>query len=144
MKSEILAPMVALVAWSLVVLVWLVVARAPAMKKAGIDIGTARGGRPGGLDGVLPESAMWPAHNYLHLMEQPTLFYAVCAVLAIVGAGNGVNAWLAWGYVGLRVGHSLVQNTSNIIKYRFALFALSTLALTALTLHAGMALYYRQ
>lgn len=142
MHSPILAPVVALVAWSLVVLVWLVVSRLPAMKAAGIDVAKARGGRPGGLDGVLPDNVQWKAHNYIHLMEQPTLFYAICLVLALTGTGGGFNAILAWAYVAMRVAHSLVQGTSNIIRYRFVLFGLSTLALAGLTLHAAMALLH--
>lgn len=139
MHSPILLPMVALVGWTLVVLVWALAARVPAMRAAGIDLMKARGSKPGGLDGVLPDSAQWKMHNYLHLLEQPVLFYAVCTVLAITGTGGGFNLVLAWSYVGIRVAHSLVQGTSNVIKYRFVLFAASTLVLVALTLHAGMA-----
>jgi hypothetical protein len=57
-------------------------------------------------------------------------------------AGGGFNAQLAWVYVAVRIGHSLVQATSNIVKYRFALFALSTLVLMMLTAHAGFALLH--
>ena len=94
-----------------------------------------------GLDGVLPETAQWKAHNYIHLMEQPTLFYAVCLTLAVLGQGGGVNAWLAWAYAGLRVLHSLVQATTNVIRFRFLLFALSSTALIGLTLRAAMAAF---
>jgi len=114
----------------------MVVARLPAMKKAGIDINKAVGGRPGGLDGVVDEKAQWPAHNYIHLMEQPTLFYAVALLLAVAGMGNGLNTTIAWAYVGLRIAHSLLQATVNIIRFRFLLFALSSLCLMALSLHA--------
>jgi hypothetical protein len=136
LSSEILKPVAVLIAWSLVMLVWMVVARLPAMKKAGIDINKAVGGRPGGLDGVVDEKAQWPAHNYIHLMEQPTLFYAVALLLAIAGMGNGLNTTIAWAYVGLRIAHSLLQATVNIIRFRFLLFALSSLCLMALSLHA--------
>ena len=141
MNSEILRPVVVLIAWSLVMLVWMVVVRLPAMRKAGIDLGKARGGKPGALDGVVPDEAQWPAHNYMHLMEQPTLFYAVALTLALIGAGDGLNATIAWAYVLLRIGHSIVQVTANVIRFRFALFALSSLALIALTLHAAIAVF---
>ena len=141
MHSQILQPVVVLIAWSLVMLVWMVVVRLPAMRKAGIDLGKARGGRPGALDGVVAEQAQWPAHNYIHLMEQPTLFYAVALTLAVTGGGDGVNATIAWAYVLLRIAHSFVQATSNIIRFRFALFALSSLALVALTLHAAITVF---
>ena len=141
MHSPILAPMVALVIWSLIVLQWVVVTRMPALKAAGIDLGKARGGRPGVLDGMLPDHVQWKAHNYIHLMEQPTLFYAVCLLLAVAGAGDGLNATLAWAYVGLRVLHSLVQGTSNIIRYRFMLFALSTVVLAWLSINAALTVF---
>jgi hypothetical protein len=136
MSTEILKPVAVLIAWSLVMLVWMVIVRLPALKKVGIDINTAVGGRPNQLDGVVDEKAQWPAHNYIHLMEQPTLFYAVALLLAFIGMGSGLNVMIAWGYVVLRIAHSLVQATVNIIRYRFLLFALSTLCLVALSLHA--------
>jgi hypothetical protein len=142
MHSQILAPVVALVAWSLVMLVWMMAVRMPALRKAGIDLSRARGGRPGILDGMVEERAQWPAHNYIHLMEQPTLFYAICFALALLGAGDGINAWIAWGYVALRVLHSLVQATFNKVAVRFSLFVLSTVALVALTLHAAIVLLH--
>ncbi|MES2987992.1 MAG: MAPEG family protein [Pseudomonadota bacterium] len=142
MHSEILSPVVALIAWTLLMLVWTMIVRIPAMKRAGIDVKVARGGKPGGLDGVIDEKAQWPAHNYIHLVEQPTLFYAVCFALALLGQGDGMNAKFAWAYVGLRILHSLVQATFNKISIRFMLFALSSLVLVALTLHAGMAILH--
>ena len=137
---EILLPVAVLVAWSLVMMLWMVATRLPAMKAKGIDLKTAVGGRPGVLDGVIDDRAQWKAHNYIHLMEQPTLFYAIALTLAVIGQGDGLNATIAWVYVGLRIVHSLVQATVNIIRYRFILFALASLALLALTVHALIAL----
>lgn len=136
MTADILKPVAVLIAWSLVMLVWTIVVRMPAMKKAGIDINKVVGSKPGGLDGLIDQKAQWSAHNYMHLMEQPTLFYAVTLLLAVTGMGNGLNASIAWGYVILRILHSILQATVNIIRYRFLLFALSTLCLMALSLHA--------
>ncbi len=141
MKAEILGPMIALIGWSLVMLVWLVITRMPAMKKAGIDIKTITGGRPGALDGIVEDRAQWKAHNYIHLMEQPTLFYAICIVLAVMGQGDGFNATIAWAYVILRILHSIVQATFNRILVRFILFFLATIALLMLTVHAAMAFW---
>lgn len=141
MHAEILKPVVVLIAWSLVMLFWTLAVRAPALKRAGIDINTVVGGRPGGLDGVVDEKAQWPAHNYIHLMEQPTIFYAAAIVIALTGTGDGVNAWIAWGYVGLRIMHSLWQATVNIIRYRIVLFAASTFCLVALSFNALMGVF---
>lgn len=141
MHSEILRPMVALIAWTLVMLVWMVATRLPAMKAAGIDLGKLVGAKPADADHALPPQTQWKAHNYNHLMEQPTLFYAICAVLALSGTGDGVNTAIAWVYVGLRIAHSLVQATVNKVGPRFMLFFASSVALAALTLHASMAVF---
>ena len=64
-------------------------------------------------------------------------FYAIVLTLALMGMDQPVNVWLAWGYVGLRILHSLIQCTTNIVKYRFPVFALASLCLLGLTVHAG-------
>ena len=137
----ILKPVAVLVAWTLVMLVWMLATRIPAMKAAGVDLGKLTGGKGSDADGVLPTSAKWKAHNYNHLMEQPTLFYAITLTLALIGQGGGLNADIAWAYVVCRVLHSIVQATWNRVAVRFLLFLLSSLALAALTVHALIALF---
>jgi len=144
MHSEILAPVVLLVAWTLVMLVWMLALRIPAMSKAGVDLGKLVGSKGSDADRILPAEAQWKAHNYNHLHEQPTLFYAIALALALLGQGHGLNLWLAWAYVLLRIAHSLVQATFNKVSVRFLLFLLSTLVLVALTLHAGVAVLHQQ
>jgi len=131
--SPILAPVVALVAWSCVMLVWLYATRLPAMRQAGISLKGRVGTRGSSLDGVVPDRVQWVSHNYNHLMEQPTIFYAVALAAALMGRGDGLNLWLAWAYVALRVLHSLVQATTNRVLYRGRLFLLSSMVLLALT-----------
>jgi hypothetical protein len=139
MKSEILQPIVALAGWTMLMWLWMYATRIPAMGKAGVDAGNMVGGTGKNLDEVLPGKVQWIAHNYNHLHEAPTVFYAVALVLAIVGQGDGINAKIAWAYVGLRVLHSLIQALWNRVVVRFAVFVLSSLALIALTLHAAIA-----
>src|SRR3982751_3488047 len=119
--SPILAPVVALIAWSLVMLVWMYAARIPAMRRAGISLKGRRGTRGGALEGVIPDEANWKAHNYAHLMEQPTIFYAIVIALILMGFDHPINVYLAWAYVGFRVVHSLIQATANVVIYPFAL-----------------------
>ena len=138
--NPLLGPVVALIAWSLIMLIWTVLTRLPAMKAVGIDLSTRVGSQPGALDGVVDEKAQWKAHNYIHLMEQPTLFYAIVVVLVLMGDDMRLSLALAWGYVGLRIVHSIVQATWNRILVRFILFALSTLCLLGLTIHAAIGL----
>jgi hypothetical protein len=136
--SPILAPVVAMVAWSLVMLVWTAIARARAFRMLGIRLGTIPpGSRGADLDGRAPGPAQWPSHNYNHLMEQPTIFYAIALALALMGFGTGINLWLAWGYVGFRTLHSIVQATVNVVAIRLPLFALASLCLLGLTVHAA-------
>jgi hypothetical protein len=138
--SPLLGPIVALVAWSLVMYVWMYVARIGAMRRAGISAKGMRGTR--GLDGLIPAEANWPAHNYAHLMEQPTIFYAIVFALILMGFDVPINVYLAWAYVGLRVIHSLIQATANIVLYRFIVFTLSSLCLLGLTTHAAIRLLH--
>jgi len=138
MKSEILQPIVALAAWTMFMWLWMYATRIPAMQAAKIDAGAKVGGTGKDLDGVLPEKTQWIAHNYNHLHEAPTIFYAVALVLAISGQGDGLNATIAWVYVGLRILHSLIQATVNRVMWRFGVFALASLALIALCVHAFM------
>ena len=128
--SPILTPVVALVAWTMVMWTWMYVTRIPAIQKARmkLDPNAPRGEQMA----TLPPSVRWKADNYNHLFEQPTIFYAIALTLALLGAGDGVNLNLAWAYVILRVVHSLVQSLVNIIILRFAVFSLSSLPLLGL------------
>lgn len=131
----LIAPVVALVAWTLVMLVWLYATRIPAMREAGVKPNDARG--KAALD-LLPAHARNVANNYNHLMEQPTAFYAVCLALQFLEQTQPVNIGLAWTYVSLRVVHSLIQSTVNFVPLRFLIFVLSSLVLAALTFHAAI------
>lgn len=142
MNSEILQPVVALAAWTMVMWIWMYATRLPAMGKVeGLDTKNWVGGVGGDLDKVLPAKIQWIAHNYNHLHEAPTVFYATALVLAIVGQGDNLNATIAWAYVALRVAHSLVQVLSNRVMIRFSLFALSSIALIMLVAHAAISVF---
>jgi hypothetical protein len=134
--QDILGPVAALAMWSMVMWTWMYATRIPAMQRAKIDARNLVGSTGRSLDDTLPAEVQWKAHNYNHLMEQPTVFYAVALALAIGGQGNGLNTQLAWAYVVLRIVHSLVQATVNRVMLRFVIFALASLALIALCLHA--------
>jgi hypothetical protein len=136
-QSPIFAPAIALVLWSLLMLVWLAATRLPAMSKAGIPVMKIVGSRGVNLEGVVPDPVNWKAHNYAHLMEQPTLFYATVVILGLVGAGGGLNLQLAWAYVALRIVHSVVQATWNRVAVRFTLFLLATAVLLVLAVNAA-------
>jgi hypothetical protein len=125
-------PVALLLAWSMVMLVWMYATRIPAMQKAGVDLKNRVGGGGKDLDSILPAEVQWKSHNYNHLMEQPTLFYATCLLLMILGHEGSWVTTLAWTYVVFRIAHSVVQSTSNRIRYRFLLFALASVCLIGL------------
>lgn len=137
--NPMLAPVVALVAWTLVMWLWMYATRIPAIVKARmrLDPNAPRGEQMSSL----PPSVRWKADNYNHLMEIPTAFYAVALVLAAAGDDSTMSVGLAWAFVGLRVVHSLWQSLFNVIKVRFALFVLSTLPLFGLTWRAALAVF---
>jgi hypothetical protein len=125
----------------MVMWLWMYAVRIPAMQKAKLDPNALVDDPEMSLDRALPPRAQWPAHNYNHLHEAPTVFYATCLVLAVAGQGNGHSLAVAWVYVGLRVIHSLWQATSNRVMVRFGLFALSSVALLALVVHTAMVVF---
>jgi hypothetical protein len=145
--QDILHPIVALAAWTMIMWIWMYATRLPAMGRAKIDgksmVGTTGKGLRDDLVAAGEEKASWVADNYNHLHEAPTIFYAVAIVLAMIGEGNGLNAQIAWAYVLLRVAHSLVQVFGNRVIIRFAIFALSSLALMALVLHAYLGVIHQ-
>jgi hypothetical protein len=137
----ILQPVVALAAWTMAMWFWMYATRLPAVGAAKVDLDAMVRDPETSLDDLLPVGVQWKAHNYNHLHEAPTVFYAIAIVLAMIGQGDGLNAQLGWAYVALRVIHSIVQATVNKVTLRFALFAMSSLVLMALVLHAALAIF---
>jgi len=138
MHSPILTPVIALVLWSFVMWAWLYATRMPAMIRLKIKDDPRRPRSE--FDEAIPPEVRWVADNYNHLMEQPTIFYATALSLALLGLGAGLNAWLAWGYVGLRVIHSLVQATVNVTMVRWVFFTIASILLLIMAIRAAMAL----
>ncbi|MEY3622739.1 MAG: hypothetical protein RLZZ407_298 [Pseudomonadota bacterium] len=140
MDTSILAPAAALVVWSIIMLFWMAGTRLPAMSKIGMDLSKAApGGRGQDIDPHVLPSVAWKSHNYTHLMEQPTIFYATIMILAISGGATSLSVSLAWGYTVLRVIHSIWQATVNTVAIRFVFFLLSSLCLTILAVQALLA-----
>jgi hypothetical protein len=116
---------------------WLYATRIPVIRKNKIILDPQ--GTKEEVNAQIPAKTRWKADNYNHLMEQPTLFYAVTLTLALVDAGSGTK--LAWLYVGLRIAHSLVQAIINVIIFRFALFMAASLVLLVLAIRAAFLVF---
>lgn len=136
MRSPILVPLITLVLWSFVMWAWLYATRIPAITKNRIIFDPHRPNEE--FHAQLPAQVRWKADNYNNLMEQPTLFYAVALTLALLGEGAGLNAALAWLYVGLRIAHSLVHAIVNAIMLRFAIFMAASVVLLVMTVRAAL------
>lgn len=132
--NPLLTPVVALVGWTLLMWIWMYATRLPAVRRARmkLDPNAPRGEQMS----QLPPNVRWKADNYNHLVEQPTLYYAMVLALVALGDHSGITLALAWSYVALRVLHSLVQALINIIEVRFVVFVLSTLPLFGLVWQA--------
>lgn len=122
-----LLPATALIAWSLVMWLWMYATRLPAIMKSGQSMDPMK--PKSELLSFLPAQVAWKADNYNHLMEQPTIFYAACFVLALLPVASSTALTAAWMYVVLRVIHSLVQALANTINLRFTMHVLGTVPL---------------
>ena len=136
-QHALLAPILALVLWTLVIWIWMYATRIPAMQKAKLDPQDAARTRTL----TLAPEIMWVSDNYNHLMEQPTIFYAAAFAAQLAGQADTLNVGLAWAYVVLRIVHSLIQCTVNIVMLRFSVFTLSTIALAVLALRTAWAVF---
>lgn len=134
-----LQPVVVLVAWSMVMWLWMYSTRIPAIQKYRIKLDPSVPSSE--LSAKLPPNVRWKADNYNHLMEQPTVFYALAISLAVMGQQDIETLVIAWMYVALRIVHSLIQVSTNVILRRFTVFALSNVALFALTIDALMIVF---
>lgn len=122
-------PVLALVAWTFVMWIWMYGTRIPAMRRANVDLDEiSRTGAPL----TLPPKVTRVADNYNHLHEQPTIFYALALAAQVAGAADSISVGIAWAYVLIRVVHSLIQATANIIMLRFLVFSVGTVALLLL------------
>ena len=82
--AEILKPAILLAAWTMIMWVWMYATRIPAMIKAQVNSDALANDPELTLDKVLPPQIQWKAHNYNHLHEAPTVFYAIAIILVIV------------------------------------------------------------
>jgi len=127
--TNLIAPVLALIAWTFVMWVWLYATRIPALRAAKVDLDKVS---RTGAKLELPPEVSRVADNYNHLHEQPTIFYALALAAQVAGAVDELSVWLAWSYVMLRVIHSLVQATRNVIMVRFSVFATASAVLLLL------------
>ena len=84
------------------------------------------------LKGLLPAWVERTSDNYNHLFEQPVAFYAVTICIALINNFDALMVQLAWAFVILRIIHSIVQLTFNLVLLRFCIFAAGWLVIASM------------
>ncbi|KAI3395629.1 hypothetical protein diail_1067 [Diaporthe ilicicola] len=131
LPTPLVRPVAALAGWTFVMETFMYATRLPAMSK--YEVSTEPDKCKEDLNTKIPIQIRQIADNYNHLHEQPTVFYAVALALTIVGDNHKYTKYAAWGYVGIRVVHSLFQSLVNKILVRFSIFSTSSIVLAGLT-----------
>jgi hypothetical protein len=127
-STSIFHPVVALVLWTFVVLLLVPKARFKAARARQVRVADFALGES---ENVPPQTRL-PNRNYMNLLELPVLFYVACLVVYVIGKVDAWSLALAWMFVALRIGHSIIHLTYNHVIHRMRVFALSVLALLAL------------
>lgn len=134
---DIFLPLTVLVFWTMLVLLQVPIRRFRAAFKGQV---VADDFRYGESDRVPPEVSI-PNRNFMNLLEVPLLFYVGCFLAFVT---QHVDHWLmalAWAYVALRVAHSLVHLSYNLVMHRLVLFALSNVVVTVYWLRLAWRLW---
>lgn len=131
--QAIFGPMLALMLLTLVVWVYMYARRIPFIQRARLRPEQMT---PLGFAQLSPPAVANPSDNLKNLFELPTLFYALCLLIYVIGRVDPLGLFLAWWFVAFRYAHSLVHCTVNHILLRFTLYVLSAAALWFMVLRA--------
>jgi hypothetical protein len=117
-QLSLLTPAFVLVIWTFTIFLIMAIGRVRYTENVQRDAAHTKD-----LKGLLPAWVERTSDNYNHLFEQPVVFYAVSLAIALINNIDPLMVQLAWAFVILRIFHSLVQLTINIVLLRFAIFA---------------------
>jgi hypothetical protein len=134
MADPIFAPFFAMILLTIVVWVYMYARRIPFIRSLRIPDEKLT---PMELARVSPPAVANPSDNLKNLFEIPTIFYALVLFLHVTGSVDSVYLAATWVFVGFRALHSLVHCTFNLILLRFALYAISTLAVWFIAIRAA-------
>jgi hypothetical protein len=126
--AEILYPVLALAAWTGLVLLLIPIARF----RAGFRRQATANDYKFGESASVPPEVTIPNRNYMNLLEAPVLFYVACVLLFVTFGVTAAAVVLAWLYVALRIVHSVIHLTYNRVQHRLVAFAISNGVLVAL------------
>lgn len=132
-------PVMVVALLTVVMTLWMFATRIPAMSR--LKIHPQKAQDTSKLRDLLPSEVSRISNNYNHLFEQPTLFYVVSIIIAMLGHVDQVHLVCAWMFAGLRIAHSLVQATIDLVMARFTLFLLSWLVLGFMVIREALMIF---
>lgn len=135
----ILQPVMVMLLLTFVMAIWMYLTRVSAMKR--LRIHPQKGQDTSKLKDLLPNEVTRISNNYNHLFEQPTVFYAVALVIALLGHVDQVHIICAWIYTGLRIVHSLIQATVDKVYARFIVFVISWIVLAVILIRESITIF---
>jgi hypothetical protein len=118
-NTELFYPMLVMFLWTVVVMLRNVQVRVAAVRRGELSnkyLELPRGAEPS-------ETVQKTGNHFRNLTELPPLFYIICLAVMFMGRTDVPFILLAWIYVVLRVGHSLIHLTINKVPPRFFLLA---------------------
>ena len=134
-NTEIFVPFIGMLCLTFVVWFYMYVRRISFLMKN--NIAAQRLATPERGAKIIPEEVSYPSNNLKNLFELPVIFYALCLYLYATGQVDEIYLLAAWAFFGLRVVHSLIQCTINIVMLRFAAYAVSSIALWLMVLRVA-------
>lgn len=139
-EDLLLLPMITLAAWTIFMALWMFATRVPAISK--MQPTPDLGQHTADLGRQLPSKVRAIGDNFNNLFELPVVFYVVGFTTFLAGHVDIVAVYLAWGFVGLRILHSLIQSTYNNVMHRFSVYMLALFCVLAMTVREMMNLLY--
>ena len=130
--SSILWPMLAHIAWVVLLYVWLTYARWVAVKRGEVDYSSFEFNREE------PPAVARIRLNLANQFEWPVVFYALVVLLIALGKVTAFDVVAAWVFVAGRVIHTLVQTLTDNVPLRGNVFMINFLAVAAIAAHVAL------
>ena len=132
--TELALPMLAMMALTLLVWLYMFVVRVGFAQKNKLDIEQFK--TPADVQALIPGDESASSNNFKNLFELPVVFYALCLYLTVTLQVDSLYVNCAWAFVVLRVLHSLIHCSYNKVAHRFAVYILSSIALWVMVVRA--------
>ena len=126
-EDLLLLPVLVLAAWSVFMALWMFATRVPAISRDKLD-----GRHTSDMEKQLPSQARAIGSNFSNLFELPIIFYVTAFAIFLAGHVDMTAIYLAWGFVGFRIVHSLIHGTYNNPIHRFAIYMLALFCVLAM------------